>query len=55
MSGYGVQGCDVGKAKLTQGVLKNGDAGRRVGGCGCRRIGVDSFNDLVDLRGDKGV
>ena len=55
MGGYGVQGCDVGETKLAQSVLEDGDAGRGVGGCGCGRIGVDSFDDFVDLRGNKGI
>lgn len=53
MGSYRVKSGDVGKAELTEGILKDGNTSlRRCGGVGGR---VNGFDYFVDLRGNERI
>lgn len=53
MGSYRVKSGDVGKAELTEGILKDGDTSLRR--CGGIRGGVNGFDYFVDLRGNERI
>lgn len=53
MGSYRVKGGDVGKAELTEGILKDGDTSLRR--CGGVRGGVNGFYYFVGLRGNERI